>query len=73
MEQPKFNGKVAEFKDGRKVTVANDGNDFVIEFVNLEGTVTGFRLSPEAAEVTAAMIQEQLPEVGIGEPEVAFC
>jgi hypothetical protein len=66
---PTFNGSVITFKDGRKVTVANDGTDFFIEFVNLKGDVTGFRLSREAAEITAALIQRQLPDVG----EVAFC
>lgn len=63
MSKP-YEGFIHKFDDGRSVAVCNNGEEFLIEFVNLEGEKTGFRLSPEAGDMLAYMIHEQLHQVG---------
>lgn len=59
-----YDGLIHKFDDGRSVAVCNNGEEFLIEFVNLEGEKTGFLLSPEAGDVLSYLIQEQLHQVG---------
>lgn len=57
-----FVGKSAKFESGSIAFVGNNGDDFYIKYVNAEGDVTEFLLTPEAAYFTAQSILEQFSE-----------
>jgi hypothetical protein len=64
MTQPmKFDGSYIDFDKNRSVFVANNGEDFLLKFINKENVgqeEIAFLLSPEAAEFVATSIFEQL-------------
>lgn len=60
----KFDGRSATFESGSSAFVGNNGEDFAVKYVNAEGDVTQFLLSPEAAYFTAQAILEQFADAG---------
>ena len=56
----KFEGQSRTFESGSAAFVGNNGEDFAIQYINAEGEVTQFMLSPEAAFFTAQAILSQI-------------